>query len=88
MGTWRIVVEGHGCHHNDRQGDANEMAAVFVGELRAAGHGVTSATFELTGSREDVRPPDDYVSGRNFEIVNGSAAGGVNPGDPTILRAA
>ena len=48
MGTWRITIEGHGIHHNGRQDDANEMAGVFVGELLAAGHGVSLAKFDLT----------------------------------------
>lgn len=82
MGNWRIVVEGHGIHHNERQDDANAMTEVFVGELRAAGHEVTSATFELvsfelvSGHKEDVLPnvpgnyvPGNYVRGRNFEIL-------------------
>ena len=49
MGTWNITIKGHGCHHNKRVDDAEVMSAAFVSALRAAGHEVTSAEFELTG---------------------------------------
>jgi len=54
MGTWTITIEGHGIHHNGRQDDAEVMASVFVGELLAAGHGVSQAKLVLTGGTTDV----------------------------------
>jgi hypothetical protein len=56
MGTWQIVITGHGIHHNGRQDDAETMAAVFVGELRAAGHEVNGASFVLTSMDTDLLP--------------------------------
>jgi len=54
MGNWNINIQGIGCHHNEENPtDANEMAAVFVKQLRAAGHTVESATF-TSGSKEDL----------------------------------
>jgi hypothetical protein len=47
MGHWTITIVGHGIHDNGRQDDADQMAAAFVGELRAAGHEVTDAGFSL-----------------------------------------
>jgi hypothetical protein len=92
MGTWRIVVEGHGIHHNGRQDDANEMAAVFVGELLANGHGVASATFELTNPApaDDLLAAAPHVESRNFDIIAGNhstgALGGISAHDSTIVR--
>lgn len=48
MGDWTITITGHGIHDNGRQDDADSMAAVFAGELKAAGHQVHSCTFSLT----------------------------------------
>ena len=65
MGTWAITVEGHGIHHNGRQDDAEAMAAVFVGELRAAGHEVSRAEFVLTGGTTDVLASAPEVASRH-----------------------
>lgn len=64
MGTWRIEIEGSGCHHNGPRAaecnDANYLTRLFVRLLRAF-HTVTKATFTLvdytgkpTGEPEDV----------------------------------
>lgn len=52
MGRWRIVIDGHGVHHNGDllPQDANRMAAAFVEALRAKGHEVEAASFELEPS--------------------------------------
>lgn len=48
MGTWRITVEGHGIHHNNRVDDADAMAKTFVKTLKAAGHQIFRADLKLT----------------------------------------
>lgn len=49
MGTWRITIEGHGCHHNnDRKIDADLAAKDFVKELLIQGHEIKKAEFDLT----------------------------------------
>lgn len=53
MGNFLIIITGTGTHHNRHPEDADAMAAVFVGELRAAGHTVTQAEFHLTGGQHD-----------------------------------
>jgi hypothetical protein len=50
MGTWKITVEGHGIHHNNRADDANEMARGFGNALLRNGHGLKEVQFQLTNS--------------------------------------
>jgi len=38
MGTWTIVIEGHGINHNGTPKDADEMGKALVAALRASGH--------------------------------------------------
>ncbi len=50
MGSWTIVIQGQGAHHNvDYDKDANRMAAEFVEALKEAGHKIESATFTHGG---------------------------------------
>lgn len=66
MGTYRIVIEGTGAHHNPpAQGkdsnDADLIAAALVEVLVENGHKVTAAAFELvdqngTAYRRDAVP--------------------------------
>lgn len=56
MGTWKIEIEGHGCHHNGREDDAEVMATAFVASLRAAGHDVSAATLTLTDGNGRPQP--------------------------------
>lgn len=58
MGAWTITIHGEGIHDNGRQDDADQMAAVFVGELEAAGHTVTDCDFSLhTKNLRPLVPP-------------------------------
>ncbi len=65
MGAWAITIRGHGIHHNGRQDDAEAMAAVFVGELFAAGHEVYTAEFVLTGDTTDLVATAPQVASRH-----------------------
>ena len=53
MGYYRITVEGVGCHHNGERAeevnDADLRAKQFVEQLKAQGHNITRAEFELRG---------------------------------------
>jgi len=69
MGSWKIEVEGHGIHHNGRPDDAEVMAAVFVGELRAKGHKVGRADFTLTGGTTDLVASAPEVESRDYPVV-------------------
>lgn len=66
MGNWKISITGHGIHHNGRQDDAETMAAVFIGELLAAGHEVSAAEFILTGEFTDLKAVAPPVSGTSI----------------------
>lgn len=57
MGNWNITIEGHGIHHNNRDDDANAMAAEFVKDLKAKGHDITSAKFQLVSPVADDLTP-------------------------------
>lgn len=49
MGSWRITVEGVGCHHNKNEKiDADLAAREFVAKLKAQGHSLAKAQFALT----------------------------------------
>jgi hypothetical protein len=49
MGSWRITVEGVGCHHNkDEKIDADLATREFVAKLKAQGHSLKKAQFALT----------------------------------------
>ena len=52
MGDWTITIEGTGCHHNDIEDDADQLARQMVTDLRAAGHTVHRATFTCGGRLE------------------------------------
>ena len=48
MGTWRITIDGLGCHHNHaRDIDADLAAKDFVSELQNQGHTISAARFEM-----------------------------------------
>ena len=57
MGTYKIIVDGVGPHHNGNPSDAEALTRDFVGKLRVAGHNVLSATFQLTSQPEDATKP-------------------------------
>jgi hypothetical protein len=62
MGTWRITVDGLGCHHNGkREIDADLAAADFVKELQAQGHTLSAARFEARGANVDGQYDADAV---------------------------
>lgn len=65
MGTWRIVIEGTGCHHNDLAGvvDSNVEAQKLVDALKAGGHSLAVARFELTGRHGVVTSTDNLLDG-------------------------
>ena len=48
MGTYRIMIEGHGIHHNGRTDDADTIIRRTVRELQQSGHDIHRAAFELT----------------------------------------
>lgn len=50
MGTWRILVDGHGIHHNDKAEDADKLARKLVALLKDAGQDIHRAEFQLTDS--------------------------------------
>lgn len=56
MGTWKIVIKGHGIHHNNNPDDANEMAKELVSDMRAAGHHIEEATIQLVDHNYDELP--------------------------------
>lgn len=58
MGTWRIEIDGCGCHDNaDPSIDADIKAREFVKELEEQGHEISSARFLLTdGEGRDLKP--------------------------------
>lgn len=45
MGTWSLVIEGHGICGNKADGDADRMGAEFVKALRDIGHGEVKGYF-------------------------------------------
>lgn len=49
MGTWRIEIDGCGCHDNDDASiDADLKAKEFVGGLIDQGHHIERARFIIT----------------------------------------
>ena len=59
MGSWRITVAGHGCHHNGNPNiDADIAAQDFVNRLKQQGHTIESATFVLTSAETDLARED------------------------------
>jgi hypothetical protein len=68
MGDWAILIRGHGIHDNGRQEDADQMAAVFVGELKAAGHEVTDCTFSL--QHKNILTSIPFVSSNHEEVIS------------------
>lgn len=66
MGNWSILIRGHGIHDNKRQDDADQMAAVFVGELKAAGHEVTECTFAL--QHKNILSSIPFVESTHMEV--------------------
>lgn len=54
MGTWRITIDGTGCHHNNKpEIDADLATAAFVKQLQAMGIRVEAARFEMRGAYID-----------------------------------
>jgi hypothetical protein len=53
MGRYRITIDGVGCHHNHGRTDivdADVVAAEAVAKLKAGGHSLEAARFEMLGS--------------------------------------
>lgn len=75
MGHYRITIDGHGQHHNNQAGDAENLASDFVEQLKRRGHTVGSATFALSShigadgkaidyqEPEPIKPPDATIDG-------------------------
>lgn len=75
MGTYRIVIEGQGTHHNDPERhesgalvDAEKATAELVQHLAANGHRIDTARFELptitnglTSLAEDILTGEKWV---------------------------
>ena len=57
MGTYKIIIDGTGPHHNGHATDAEVMVRDFVGKLKVAGHIVQAANFQLVSLPEDVTKP-------------------------------
>jgi hypothetical protein len=63
MGSWRITVEGVGCHHNkDPKIDADLATKEFVAKLKVQGHSLKKASFELTNYQGEA------VTGENLLV--------------------
>jgi hypothetical protein len=45
MGTYSIIIEGHGINHNGTSKDADEMAKAFVHALRSSGQAEVKGYF-------------------------------------------
>ena len=58
MGNCIVSVHVTGAHHNGKDYDIDQMAAVFVDALKAKGHNVTAAT---------------VVSGGEYDLLNTAA---------------
>ena len=60
MGTYTIVVQGTGAHHNkeNRTTDADKLAEDFVAELKAKGHHVHHASI-THGGHEHLKGADE-----------------------------
>lgn len=58
MGTWRIEIDGCGCHDNDDADiDADIASKDFVAKLTEQGHEIERACFILTdGQGRDLKP--------------------------------
>jgi hypothetical protein len=58
MGTWRIEIDGCGCHDNaDATIDADIASKEFVAKLQDQGHEIERARFILTdGAGRDLKP--------------------------------
>lgn len=59
MGSWTVVIQGSGPHHNKRKEDINWQAQKFARELKAMGHEIDSV-FLTFGGRENVLI-EDYI---------------------------
>ena len=76
MGAWKIVIEGHGCHHNKRGDDANVLAADLVEQLKASGHDVHGASFALAtkigsdGKGEEYGEPESVLDFAAYLAAN------------------
>lgn len=68
MGTWRITIDGTGCHHNNNPAiDADLAVLEFVYHLKGQGHTISAARFEQRG----VYYPDqvDPTAKMNIDIL-------------------
>lgn len=51
MGSWTIVIHGHGQHDNEQPNDVEKLQAAFVVELEGAGHVVDLASLTIGSGR-------------------------------------
>ncbi len=65
MGNWNITIRGVGCHHNKALAqDANRMAAVFVQQLKDAGHNIIAASITY-GGEDNLTDSAQYIADRD-----------------------
>lgn len=50
MGNWHISIKGTGPYQNDDKNDAEQLAADFVDQLKAAGHSIVCADVTTHGA--------------------------------------
>jgi hypothetical protein len=74
MGSWHIIIHGHGIHHNDKPDDADNLLREFVHKLRGEGHMVHSAGITV-GTHTDV------TAASRVQGTETLAAGGIIPSD-------
>lgn len=65
MGDYRILVEGHGMHHNNRASDADHLARELVDNLKKTGHEISKAEIVLIGSALE---PEDISEGARPKV--------------------
>lgn len=75
MGRYRITIEGTGTHHNTPEShargtiDAEKALAGLVVALRAAGHSITKAEFELVSTPVDYNLPSWWAGAHVVTIT-------------------
>lgn len=86
MGSWAIKILGVGCHHNMsrpdlRPSDADFLTKEFVKLLKAHGHHVIAADFQLISGHEDIKEalraekePKEYGDTEDIDPLDPSGA--------------
>ena len=90
MGKYRIIIEGHGLHHNQppRSEDADKIANDTAATLAALGHEVTTARIDLLdpSSSETVSVVQDVA--KSQDLLTGAWFGPAVPDDEPVPEAA